>query len=72
MATVLFKVFALTLKTAAKPLATRFEKAVMDHPVARQQIINVAQVGAVCAATDLCQPPPGRPLLFSCRSPPPR
>lgn len=43
MATLLFKVFALTLKTASKPLAGLFESVVMNHPVARQRIIRVAQ-----------------------------
>eukprot|EP00887_Chlorella_sp_A99_P003483 scaffold7.g3483.t1 len=43
MATLMFKVFALSLKTISKPLALRFEKLVMDHPVARRQVINIAQ-----------------------------
>jgi hypothetical protein len=42
----LFKVFALTLKTAAKPLASRFEGYVMGHPQLRQRVINLAQVRA--------------------------
>ncbi|GAB4813002.1 hypothetical protein N2152v2_000048 [Parachlorella kessleri] len=43
MATMLFKVFALTLKTVAKPLASRFEKFILGHPVAREKIVNFAQ-----------------------------
>lgn len=33
----------LTLKTAAKPLASRFEAYVMSHPVARRTVIDLAQ-----------------------------
>ncbi|KAL4425339.1 hypothetical protein ABPG75_009355 [Micractinium tetrahymenae] len=43
MAALVFKVALLTLKTAAKPLASRFEKYVMGHATARQQVINLAQ-----------------------------
>ena len=44
MATLLFKVLALTLKTASKPLASQFERYVMNHPVLRQRVIYLAQV----------------------------
>jgi hypothetical protein len=43
MATMLFKVFTLTLKTVSKPLASRFEQYVMGHPVLRSQVISAAQ-----------------------------
>jgi hypothetical protein len=43
MATMLFKVFTLTLKTVSKPLATRFEQYVMGHPVLRAKVISTAQ-----------------------------
>ncbi|EFN57171.1 hypothetical protein CHLNCDRAFT_143552 [Chlorella variabilis] len=43
MAAMIFKVALLTLKTAAKPLATRFEKVVMSHPVWRTRVIDIAQ-----------------------------
>jgi hypothetical protein len=36
----------LTMKTAAKPLATQFEKLVMNHPVWRARVIDIAQVDA--------------------------
>lgn len=50
MATLLVKVFALTLKTVAKPLANRFEAYVMGHPRFRQSIVNFAQVTAQAQA----------------------
>lgn len=43
-ATVLFKVFTLTLKTASKPLAAQFERYVMHHEVLRSKVIAIAQV----------------------------
>jgi hypothetical protein len=43
MATMVFKVFTLTLKTISKPLASRFEQYVMGHPVLRSKVINMAQ-----------------------------
>lgn len=39
-----FKLGALALKTLSKPLASRFEKWAMNHPVARRTIISGAQV----------------------------
>lgn len=39
----LFKVFTLTLKTVSKPLASRFERYVMGHPVLREKVISTAQ-----------------------------
>ena len=42
MATMLFKVGALTLKTVSKPLATRFEQYVMGHPKLRTKVIAAA------------------------------
>ncbi|KAI3434916.1 hypothetical protein D9Q98_002970 [Chlorella vulgaris] len=44
MAALLFKVGLLTLKTAAKPLASRFEKLVLNHPVWRARVIEMAQL----------------------------
>lgn len=43
MATLLFKVGSLTLKTLSKPLAAKFEGYVMQHPVLRNRVINLAQ-----------------------------
>jgi hypothetical protein len=44
MATILFKVGALTLKTVSKPLATKFEQYVMGHPTLRAKVIAAANV----------------------------
>ncbi|KAL4446665.1 hypothetical protein ABPG77_007909 [Micractinium sp. CCAP 211/92] len=43
MAAILFKVALLTMKTAAKPLASQFEKYVMGRATTRQHVINIAQ-----------------------------
>ncbi|PSC76876.1 optic atrophy 3-like protein [Micractinium conductrix] len=43
MAALVFKVALLTLKTAAKPLASRFEATVMNHPVWRKKVVDMAQ-----------------------------
>lgn len=43
MATVFFKVAVLTVKTLSKPLASRFESYVLNHPFLRTQVINLAQ-----------------------------
>lgn len=40
-----FKVGTLFIKTASKPLANRFQKWVLGHPVGRQRVIALAQVG---------------------------
>lgn len=37
------QVALLTLKTAAKPLASRFEATVMNHPVWRKKVVDMAQ-----------------------------
>jgi hypothetical protein len=42
-ATLLFKLGALTLKTASKPLAARFEAYVLGHPVLRARVVAAAQ-----------------------------
>ena len=44
MAAFVFKVFTLSLKTIAKPLAGRFQGYVLNHPVARGRVIDLAQV----------------------------
>jgi hypothetical protein len=44
-ASLILQVGLLTLKTAAKPLASRFEKLVLNHPVWRARVIEMAQVG---------------------------
>ena len=44
MAALLFKVFTLSIRTAAKPLAGRFQAWVLDHPTLRPAVINLAQV----------------------------
>lgn len=43
MAALLFKVFTLSIRTAAKPLAGRFQAWVLDHPTLRPAVINLAQ-----------------------------
>ena len=45
MAALLFKVFTLTIRTAAKPLAGRFQSYVIDHPTLRPAVVSLAQVG---------------------------
>ncbi len=44
MAALLFKVFTLSIRTAAKPLAGRFQAWVLDHPTLRPAVVNLAQV----------------------------
>ena len=44
MAALLFEVFTLSIRTAAKPLAGRFQAWVLDHPTLRPAVINLAQV----------------------------
>lgn len=44
----------LTIKTAAKPLAKRFETFVLGHPVARRKVIDIAQVRCAVLAAVLC------------------
>lgn len=44
MAALLFKVAALAMKTAAKPLGDRFQHWVMQHPEYRQTVLQAAQV----------------------------
>ena len=39
----MFKVGTLFIKTAAKPLAGRFQKWVLGHPTSRQHVISLAQ-----------------------------
>lgn len=39
-----FKIATLTIRTIAKPMASRFERAILNHPAARQRVISVAQV----------------------------
>eukprot|EP01023_Acetabularia_acetabulum_P018499 TRINITY_DN19335_c0_g1_i4.p2 TRINITY_DN19335_c0_g1~~TRINITY_DN19335_c0_g1_i4.p2 ORF type:complete len:184 (-),score=23.26 TRINITY_DN19335_c0_g1_i4:163-666(-) len=43
MATLMFKVFTLSVKTIAKPLSSRFNNYVLTHPTFRGTVINVAQ-----------------------------
>lgn len=47
MAALVFKVFTLTIKTAAKPLAGRFQAWVLHHPTLRPAVVNLAQVSRV-------------------------
>ena len=46
-----FKVFTLTVRTAAKPLAGRFEQYVLTHPHLRPRIVGIAQASPLCALT---------------------
>ena len=39
-----FKIFTLSIRTAAKPLAGRFQAWVLDHPTLRPAVVNLAQV----------------------------
>ena len=43
MAAFLLKVFTLTLRTAAKPLAQRFQAFVLTHPTLRPRVTKLAQ-----------------------------
>ncbi|KAK9827847.1 hypothetical protein WJX74_005325 [Apatococcus lobatus] len=43
LATLLFKVGTLAIRTAAKPLANRFQAYVLGHPHFRQQVISAGQ-----------------------------
>ncbi|KAK9837024.1 hypothetical protein WJX81_008079 [Elliptochloris bilobata] len=43
MAAFLFKIFTLTLRTAAKPLAQRFQAFVLSHPTLRPRVVKFAQ-----------------------------
>ena len=74
MAAFVFKVFTLSLKTVAKPLAGRFQTYVLNHPTFRGQVIELAQVRgregeerAVHAGTHTCQQ---LPSTFTTHSPP--
>jgi hypothetical protein len=44
MATLVVKLGALALKTLAKPLSSRFQAWVIEHPIARQHAVRAAQV----------------------------
>ncbi len=44
MAALVFKIFTLTIRTVAKPLAGRFQAWVLDHPTLRPAVVNLAQV----------------------------
>lgn len=43
MAALVFKIFTLSIRTAAKPLAGRFQAWVLDHPTLRPAVVNLAQ-----------------------------
>ena len=43
MATLLFKVGTLALRTASKPVANRFQAYVLGHPRFRQNVISIGQ-----------------------------
>lgn len=47
MAAILVKVFALALRTAAKPLGFQFQSWAMEHPVFRNSAVGFAQVIAI-------------------------
>ena len=61
MATLLFKVGSLTLKTLSKPLAAKFEGYVMQHPVLRGRVVNLAQVRPSSAPPSARARPPRGP-----------
>ena len=44
MAALVFKIFTLSIKTAAKPLAGRFQNWVLEHPTLRPAVVKLAQV----------------------------
>ena len=54
LATLLFKVGTLAIRTAAKPLANRFQAYVLGHPQFRQQVISAGQV---CLPHNSCSEP---------------
>ncbi|KAL3141945.1 hypothetical protein ABBQ32_004595 [Trebouxia sp. C0010 RCD-2024] len=43
MAALVFKIFTLSIKTAAKPLAGRFQSWVLQHPTLRPAVVKLAQ-----------------------------
>lgn len=43
MAALVFKIFTLSIRTAAKPLAGRFQAWVLDHPTLRPAVVSLAQ-----------------------------
>lgn len=43
MAALVFKIFTLSIRTAAKPLAGRFQAWVLDHPTLRPAVVRLAQ-----------------------------
>lgn len=47
MAALVFKIFTLTIRTAAKPLAGRFQAWVLEHPTLRPAVVNLAQVSRI-------------------------
>ena len=47
MAALVFKIFTLSIRTAAKPLAGRFQAWVLDHPTLRPAVVSLAQVTSV-------------------------
>ena len=47
MAALVFKIFTLTIRTAAKPLAGRFQAWVLDPPTLRPAVVNLAQVSRI-------------------------
>jgi hypothetical protein len=64
-------VFALSLKTASKPLAGQFERYVMGHPTLRQRVISMAQV-RFCDLRTERRPPSFWPASTAAARPPAR
>ena len=44
MATLVFKLFTLTIKTVSKPLSSRLNSTLLKHPVAREKLVKLANV----------------------------
>ena len=67
MAALIFKVGTLAVKTLAKPFGARFEYYIMNHPVARQKAVQMAQVGPAKPASPAQwrDAPAAHVLLFS-------
>lgn len=71
MAALVFKIFTLTIRTAAKPLAGRFQAWVLEHPTLRPAVVNLAQVskvtGILATQALLMQLPPTPCQISACR-----
>lgn len=54
MATLVFKVFALTIRTVSKPLAARLNQTLLSHLSIRDHLVRIANVSAGIPAEGTC------------------